>query len=52
MPVHRGKDSKGPFYQWGMHGAHYHYQPNDKRSRERAKKKAARQGRAIKANTR
>ena len=25
MPVHRGSDAKGPFYQWGGHGTKYRY---------------------------
>ena len=29
MPVHRGKDSKGPFYQWGGEGKKYHYKSGD-----------------------
>jgi hypothetical protein len=46
MPVHKGKD----FYQWGKHGKKYHYILNNKKSRESAKAKAAKQGRAIKAS--
>lgn len=47
MPVHRGADSKGPFYQWGDNGKRYYYQANNKRSREIAKTKANLQGRAA-----
>jgi hypothetical protein len=50
MPVHRGQDSKGPYYQWGDSGKKYHYQAGDKTSRENAKKKAERQGRAARAS--
>jgi hypothetical protein len=50
MPVRRGKDSKGPYYMWGHSNAKYHYKAGNKKSRERAKKKAAKQGRAIKAS--
>ncbi|MBI3331813.1 hypothetical protein HYZ99_02525 [Candidatus Peregrinibacteria bacterium] len=39
MPVHKGRDSKGEYYQWGKHGKKY-------RGRG-AKGKAARQGRAA-----
>ncbi len=39
MPVHRGKDSKGPFYQWGGEGKKYHYTSGNKSSRDAAKKK-------------
>ncbi len=49
MPVHSRKDSKGPYFQWGNHGKKYYYKSNSERSKETARKKAARQGRAIKA---
>ena len=49
MPVHRGIDSKTgrPFFQWGQHGKKYFYTSGDIQSRQKAKAKAARQGRAI-----
>lgn len=50
MPVHRGKDSKGSYYQWGDSGKKYRYENGDKSSRERAKQKAKRQGRAAHAS--
>lgn len=50
MPVHRGKDAKGPYYQWGDSGKKYHYEAGNKSSRENAKKKAERQGRAARAS--
>lgn len=50
MPVHRGKDSKGLFYQWGDSGKKYHYKSGDKASKERAKKKAEKQGQAAYAS--
>lgn len=50
MPVRRGEDSKGPYYQWGESGKKYRYTAGDKSSRERAKRKAERQGRAIRAS--
>lgn len=50
MPVHRSKDSKGPYYQWGDSGKKYHYTAGDKKSRERAKKKAEKQGQAAYAS--
>jgi hypothetical protein len=34
MPVHRGKNSKGPFYQWGGEGKKYHYTSGNKSSRD------------------
>lgn len=49
MPVRKGKDSKGPFYRWGRTGKKYHYKPNSKASRESAKGKARKQGRAVRA---
>jgi hypothetical protein len=49
MPVHRGKDSEGPYYQWGGSGKKYHYQAGDKASRDAAKEKAEKQGRAARA---
>jgi len=52
MPVRRGKDSKGAYYQFGRRGKKYHYTPGNKRSRSTAKSKAKRQGRAIKARSR
>lgn len=50
MPVRRGDDSRGPYYRWGEKGKKYYYKPGDKASRTRARNKAARQGRAIKAS--
>ena len=50
MPVHRGVDLKGPFYQWGTHGKKYHYVVGNVMSRERAKRKAELQGRATYAH--
>lgn len=50
MPVHRGKDGKGPYYQWGESGKRYHYESGDKRSRERAKDRATKQGQAARAS--
>jgi hypothetical protein len=50
MPVHRGKDNDGPYYQWGESGKKYHYESGDKSSRERAKDKARKQGQAARAS--
>ncbi len=50
MPVHRGQDSKGPYYQWGNHGKKYHYKSGSQRSRELAKDKAHKQGVAAHAS--
>ena len=50
MPVHRGKDKDGAYYQWGESGKKYRYETGDAQSREAAKKKAEKQGRAIEAS--
>lgn len=50
MPVHRSKDSKGPYYQWGKSGKKYHYESGNEASREEAKKKAQKQGQAARAS--
>lgn len=56
MPVYRGKDSKGSFYQWGRDrpGHHrwtrYYYRTRNERSRLRAKRAATRQGLAALAS--
>lgn len=50
MPVRRGKDSNGPYYQWGDSGRKYHYEPGNKSARDRAKAKAEKQGRAARAS--
>ena len=47
MPVHRGVDAKGSYYQWGGHGKKYYYKAGDKLSREAAKRKSHQQARAI-----
>jgi hypothetical protein len=49
MPVHRGKDNKGPYYQWGDSGKKYHYTAGNDQSRSQAKKKAEKQGQAAHA---
>jgi hypothetical protein len=50
MPVHRSKDGRGPYYQWGDSGKKYHYEAGNQDSRKNAKKKAERQGRAARAS--
>ena len=50
MPVHRGQDKTGPFYQDGKKGKKYHYIPNSKTSRTIAKDKAKKQAEAIHAS--
>jgi hypothetical protein len=46
MPIHRGTDSKGSFYQYGEKKKYY-YKTGSKRSREIAKAKCAKQELAI-----
>ncbi len=46
MPVKRGHDSNGPFYQWGSQHR-YHYTAGDSVSRTEAKNAAERQGKVI-----
>lgn len=50
MPVHRGEDSNGPYYQWGDSGKKYHYESGNKSARETAKRNAEKQGRAARAS--
>jgi len=44
MPIIRSKN----YYQFGLTGTKYYYEPGNKLSREIAKQRAKRQGRAIK----
>lgn len=50
MPVHRGRDGEGPYYQWGDSGKRYRYEPGDKESRDKARERAEKQGRAVRAS--
>jgi len=47
MPVHKGEDNKGPYYQYG-HRKKYYYISGDAELRKEAKRKAGLQARAIK----
>lgn len=47
MPVHRGKDTTGTFYQWGGHGKKYYYATGNAAARQVAYERAALQGRAV-----
>lgn len=49
MPTRRGRDARGSYYAYGEGGKRYRYTPGNASSRSRAKNKAARQGRAVKA---
>jgi hypothetical protein len=50
MPTELKHDAKGAYYQWGDHGAKYHYKAGDKQSKQTAKEKADKQGQAAYAN--
>jgi hypothetical protein len=50
MPIQRCNKGGGIGYQYGDEGTCYIYTPGDKESRERAKAKAEKQGRAIRAS--
>jgi len=49
MPVMTGSDSDGCYARWGGHGKKYRYKCGDKAGRERAKRKAGKQGQAAHA---
>jgi hypothetical protein len=49
VPVKRGRDKDGPYYQWGDSGKKYRYSAGDKAGRERAKQRATKQGQAAHA---
>ncbi len=49
MPVKRVQTLKGPGYRWGSSGKIYTYTPKNKASRERAKKKAEKQGQVVRS---
>lgn len=52
MPLKKCQKDGKPGYKWGDGGVCYPYTANDKSSRERAKERAERQGRAIEASKR
>ena len=47
MPVKRKEDKRGPYYQWGNSGKKYRYISGNERSRQKAYRKALKQGKAI-----
>jgi hypothetical protein len=47
MPLHRVQYHNKPAYRWGRRGHAYTYKAGSKASRERAKRKAIKQGLAI-----
>ena len=50
MPVMTGSDTKGCYARWGGQGKKYYYKCGDSEARDRAKQRAAAQGRAAHAN--
>jgi hypothetical protein len=50
IPVHRGKDGDGSYYQWGDSGKKYHYESGNQQSRKAAKRRAEKQGKAARAS--
>jgi hypothetical protein len=52
MPVERCRKNGRPGFRWGKEGKCFTYTAGDKTSRERARRKAEAQGRAIKGNQR
>ena len=50
MPIKKCRSNGKPGYKYGDQGKCYTYTTGNKTSREKAKKKAGEQGRAIKAN--
>jgi len=49
MPVMTGKDTKGCYARWGGSGKKYRYKCGDKAGRDRAKRRAGKQGQAAHA---
>ena len=53
MPIYRGKDQHGHFYQWGKNlpghkkWTKYYYNPYNDKSQQKAKSKAIKQGLAA-----
>jgi len=50
MPVQACQSGGKPGYKWGSRGKCYTYNPNSAASRQQARAKAAKQGRAVEAN--
>ena len=51
MPVHSCQEDGKPGFKWGTHGHCYTYTRGNKQSKERARNKAIKQGRAIQVNS-
>ena len=52
MPVFQRRDARGFFFQWGDTGAKYYFDPDDLVSSARARRKAHKQGQAVRARQR
>lgn len=50
MPIHRGHDAIGYYYQWGNIGKRYYYIPGNVKSENTARNKSNKQARAIYAS--
>jgi len=50
MPYITGSDGKGHFVKWGPEGKKYYFDPDNKESRQRAKRNAQKQAAAIKSS--
>lgn len=50
MPVRVQKDKKGCYAQWGKSGKKYYYECGNKEAKNRAKRKAGKQGQAAYAS--
>lgn len=50
MPIHRGEDKEGAFYQWGRTGKKFHFDPSSPQSKSKALNSAQRQQSAIYAS--
>lgn len=50
MPIKKCRKNNRPGYKWGDAGKCYTYTYGDKQSETRAKRQAARQGRAVEAS--
>ena len=49
MPVQKATKNGRPGYRWGSSGKVYTYTPGDEEGRKRAKKKAEKQGQAVRS---
>ncbi len=47
MPIYNGSDSIGTFYQYGVNGKKYYYNPSNHSSKIKARNQAKIQGTAI-----